>query len=72
MKEILVLAEHRRGEIRDVTFEMLTIGRKIASRLDASLTAAILGYKIEELCNKIAEIQESAPDIKCSSSQWRG
>jgi electron transfer flavoprotein alpha subunit len=58
MKEILVLAEHRRGEIRDVTFEMLTMGRKIASRLDASLTAAVLGYKIEELCNKIAEYAE--------------
>jgi hypothetical protein len=30
MGEILVLAEHRRGEIRDVTWEMLARGRELA------------------------------------------
>ena len=30
MKEIIVLAEHRRGELRDVTWEMLSKGRQLA------------------------------------------
>ncbi len=28
MKEIIVLAEHRRGELRDVTWEMLSKDRR--------------------------------------------
>ena len=29
MKEILVLAEHRKGELRDITWEMLSKGRQL-------------------------------------------
>jgi len=38
MTELFVLAEHRRGELRDVTFEMLTKGRELSQKIDADLT----------------------------------
>ena len=43
MKEILVLAEHRKGELREVTWEMLTKGRQLAESLGADLGVALLG-----------------------------
>ena len=47
-KEILVLVEHRRGEIRDITFEMLTGGRKIAEKVGGKLVAVLLGWNVKE------------------------
>jgi electron transfer flavoprotein alpha subunit len=47
MREILVLAEHRQGVIRDVTFEMLTKGRELAGKTNTELTAVLLGKDIE-------------------------
>ncbi|MDP2887237.1 MAG: electron transfer flavoprotein subunit alpha/FixB family protein [Ignavibacteria bacterium] len=40
---ILVLAEHIRGEIADITFEMLGVGRKIADDLKVPLYSVVLG-----------------------------
>jgi electron transfer flavoprotein alpha subunit len=44
MKEIFVLAEHRMGELRDVTLEMLTKGRQLAEETGAQLVAGLLGH----------------------------
>ncbi len=49
MKEILVLAEHRKGELRDVTWEMLSKGRQLAESLGADLVATILGKGVTHL-----------------------
>ena len=43
MNEILVLAEHRMGVLRDVTFELLGMARTIAARDGLSVTALVLG-----------------------------
>ncbi|RBI59429.1 electron transfer flavoprotein subunit alpha/FixB family protein [halophilic archaeon] len=43
MAEILVVSEHRRGEIRDVSFEAITAGRELANDLDASLSVVTIG-----------------------------
>lgn len=43
MKQIIVVAEHRRGELRDVTWEMLSIGRQVAEALAGDLEVALLG-----------------------------
>ena len=43
MKEIIVVAEHRRGELRDVTWEMLSMGRQLAEVLGADIEVALLG-----------------------------
>lgn len=53
MNEILVLAEHSKGEIKDVTFEMLGIGRKLADSIGAKTTVLILTHD-DNLANKLS------------------
>jgi len=55
MKELFVLAEHRQGELRDVTFEMLTKGREISQKINADLTAVLLGHNVKEFAKKLAD-----------------
>jgi len=55
MKEILVLAEHRLGKLRDITFEMLTKGRQLALETGARLSTALLGYGVESLAEELAD-----------------
>ncbi len=43
MRELFVVVEHRRGEIRDITFEMLTKARELCTSLSHSLTAVLIG-----------------------------
>ena len=43
MKEIFVLAEHRQGQWRDITFEMLSKGRQLAESLGSEVHAVALG-----------------------------
>jgi electron transfer flavoprotein alpha subunit len=43
MKEILILAEHRKGELRDITWEMLSKGRQLAEGIGAEVNVALLG-----------------------------
>ncbi len=52
MKEIIVVAEHRRGELRDVTLEMLSKGRHLAESVGAELGVALLGSGV----NPLAEV----------------
>jgi electron transfer flavoprotein alpha subunit len=54
MGEILVLAEHRRGEIRDVTWEMLARGRQLAKALDAEINVALLGKGLGHFAEALA------------------
>ncbi|MFQ5892199.1 MAG: electron transfer flavoprotein subunit alpha/FixB family protein [Candidatus Methanofastidiosia archaeon] len=46
---IFVMAEHQRGKISEITFEMLGIGREIADELGYTLTAILLGHKAKEM-----------------------
>lgn len=43
MAALLVIAEHRQGTIRDVTFEMLTAARALAANWSAEVETALLG-----------------------------
>lgn len=54
MTEIFVLAEHRQGEIRDITFEMLTKGRELSEKTNSDLTAVLLGHNVQEHAKKLA------------------
>jgi len=49
MEEILVVAEHRRGELRDITFEMLNFANTFASQNEVNLTVLLLGQNISEM-----------------------
>ncbi len=69
MPGILVLVEGRKGEIRDISFEMLNLANRIAKQEDLSVHALLLeseekGFldKLTSLCNKIIKI--SAPSLR--------
>jgi electron transfer flavoprotein alpha subunit len=47
MTEIFVLTEHRQGQIRDITFEMLSKGRELAGKTSTKLTAVLLGKEVK-------------------------
>ncbi|MEM3356413.1 MAG: electron transfer flavoprotein subunit alpha/FixB family protein [Candidatus Bathyarchaeia archaeon] len=55
MPEIFVLAEHRQGQIRDITYEMLTKARETAEKANMQLTAVILGKEVKEKAKALAE-----------------
>jgi electron transfer flavoprotein alpha subunit len=44
MADILAIVEHRQGEIRDITYELMACGRSLAEGLNGKLTAAVLGH----------------------------
>lgn len=58
MSKIFVLAEHRRGELREITFEMLTKGKELAEKAGAELTAVLLGNNVGEYAKTLAEYAE--------------
>jgi electron transfer flavoprotein alpha subunit len=55
MKEILVLAEHRLGELRDVTWEMLSKGRELGEKIGAEVNVALLGKGITPLAETLKQ-----------------
>ncbi|MEM3699949.1 MAG: electron transfer flavoprotein subunit alpha/FixB family protein [Candidatus Bathyarchaeia archaeon] len=55
MPEIFVLAEHRQGQIRDITYEMLTKARETAEKASMELTAVILGKEVKEKAKALSE-----------------
>lgn len=55
MKELFVLAEHRQGELRDITFEMLTKGREVSQKINADLTAVLLGHDVKEFAKRLTD-----------------
>ena len=48
MSEVLVVAEHRRGELRDVSYELLTAGRELADSTGGNLHATIINGDVDE------------------------
>ncbi|MBS7616703.1 electron transfer flavoprotein subunit alpha/FixB family protein [Candidatus Bathyarchaeota archaeon] len=55
MAEIFVLAEHRQGQLRDITFEMLTKARELAEKTNAELTTVLLGKNVKESAKNLTE-----------------
>jgi electron transfer flavoprotein alpha subunit len=54
MGEIFVLVEHRQGRIRDITFEMLGAGEKLATQQGMALTAVLLGEGVKNFAEDLA------------------
>lgn len=54
MRGVFVLAEHRRGELRDITLEMLTKGRQLAEQLGAELAVVLLGHRVDDFADALA------------------
>jgi len=55
MAEIFVLAEHRQGQVRDITLEMLTKAKEIAEKTNSEYAALILGKDAKEKAKAISE-----------------
>lgn len=59
MTKIFVLAEHRQGQIRDITYEMLTKARELAAKAGAEVTAVMFGKDMTEHAKALAEYSKS-------------
>jgi electron transfer flavoprotein alpha subunit len=55
MAEIFVVVEHRKGEVRDITFEMLFKAGELCEEFSHSLTAILMGGKNGAFINDIAK-----------------
>ncbi|QDX40367.1 electron transfer flavoprotein subunit alpha/FixB family protein [Salarchaeum sp. JOR-1] len=53
MSDVLAVAEHRRGELRDVSFELVTAGRALADATDGDLHVAVVGGNTEEFADAL-------------------
>ena len=54
MGNILVLAEHRQGALRDVSFEMMAVAPKLAGEMGGEVMVLLIGSEMDELANKMA------------------
>jgi electron transfer flavoprotein alpha subunit len=52
-KEVIVIAEHYRGEVAQVTLELLGAGRDLANKLGGQLSAILMGHHVEEAAKKL-------------------
>ena len=50
---VWIIAEQREGKLKKVSLELLTIGRKLASKIGQPLTAVLLGYEVEKLTEEL-------------------
>ena len=50
---VLAIAEHRRGDLRDVSFELVTAGRDLADAMDEELHVAVIGGDVEEFADEL-------------------
>ncbi len=55
MSEIFVIVEHRLGEIRDITFEMLWKAGELAQKLSYTVTTIILGHELNSIVDNISD-----------------
>lgn len=53
MKKVFALVEHRQGKIRDITYELLTKGYELASKVGGELTALLLGYELNKFIDSL-------------------
>jgi electron transfer flavoprotein alpha subunit len=55
MAEIFVVVEHRKGEVREITYQMLWKAHDLCQKLSYKLTAVLIAGKDEPFVNHIAE-----------------
>ncbi|MGD8505506.1 MAG: electron transfer flavoprotein subunit alpha/FixB family protein [Candidatus Bathyarchaeota archaeon] len=64
MSEVFVLTEHRQGQIRDITFEMLTKGRKLAEKTNAELTVVLLGKDVKNHAKTLSDFAKKVLHVE--------
>ncbi|GAA0449618.1 electron transfer flavoprotein subunit alpha/FixB family protein [Halococcus dombrowskii] len=53
MSDILAVAEHRRGDLRDVSFELITAGRELADAAGGDLHVAVIGGDVDGFADEL-------------------
>lgn len=62
MGDIFILVEHRQGKVRDITYELLTLGRELAEKNNLKLKAILL---TEDSKKYLARIKKNAHSVLC-------
>ncbi|WP_254279370.1 electron transfer flavoprotein subunit alpha/FixB family protein [Haloarcula marina] len=50
---VLAVAEHRRGELREVSLELLTVARQLADDIEGEVHAAVVGGPVEAYAERL-------------------
>jgi electron transfer flavoprotein alpha subunit len=53
MSDVVIVADHRRSELRPVSYELLTAGRELADATGGDLHAAVVGGDVERFADKL-------------------
>ncbi|WP_418281371.1 electron transfer flavoprotein subunit alpha/FixB family protein [Halorubrum sp. DTA98] len=53
MSDVLVVAEHRRGDLRDVSYELVTAGRELADELGGDLNLAVISGDVDSFAEHL-------------------
>ncbi|MFC1916571.1 electron transfer flavoprotein subunit alpha/FixB family protein [Chloroflexota bacterium] len=64
MVEVLVVAEHRKQGLADVSLEMLTKGRQLADRVSGELLAVIIGKDVDGYAPQLARWADKVLAVK--------
>ena len=51
--DVLAVAEHRRGDVRDVSYEVITAGRALADGLGGDLHLAVIAGDVDDLADRL-------------------
>jgi electron transfer flavoprotein alpha subunit len=51
--DVLAITEHRQGELRDVSFELITAGRQLADEQDGDLHLAVIGGDVDTFAEEL-------------------
>lgn len=54
MSDVLAITEHRRGELRDVSYELVSAGRELADDLGGDLHLAVISGQVEEFAGSLS------------------
>jgi len=52
-KDVLAITEHRQGQLRDVSFELVSMGRALADDLGGDLHLAIVSGNVDDFANEL-------------------
>ncbi|MCL9812649.1 electron transfer flavoprotein subunit alpha/FixB family protein [Natranaeroarchaeum aerophilus] len=53
MSDVLAVAEHRRGDLRDVSLELITAGRELADGTGGNLHVAVIGGDVDAFADEL-------------------
>ncbi|MDQ2052523.1 electron transfer flavoprotein subunit alpha/FixB family protein [Natronolimnohabitans sp. A-GB9] len=53
MTDVLAVTDHRRGELRDVSYELITAGRELADATGGELHVAVISGTVDEFAEKL-------------------